>query len=74
MTLIRFGILGTVHGQLVRSGRTLISCKRKVNGNERVDFTSQMFNSIIPDYDEFNESISKERFSASLIDQPIVDQ
>ena len=63
MTLKRFGIIETVHGQLVPTGRTLISCKRKVNGNERVDFTSQMFNSIIPDHDEFNESVSKERFS-----------
>ena len=71
MTLKRFGIRETVHGQLVRTGRTLISCKRKVNGNERVDFTSQMFNSIIADHDEFNESVSKERFSVSLIDQPI---
>ena len=40
-----------------------------MNGNERVDFTSQMFNSIIPDHDEFNESVSKERFSAPLIGQ-----
>ena len=69
MTLKRFGVLETVHGQLVRSGCTLISFKRKVNGNERVDFTSQMFNSIIPDHDEFNESVSKERFSAPLIGQ-----
>ena len=30
-----------------------------MNGNERVDFTSQMFNSIIPDRDEFNELVSK---------------
>jgi len=33
--------------------------KRKMTGNERVDFTSQMFNSIIPDKDEFNKLVTK---------------
>ena len=63
MTLKRFGIRGIVGGQRVLTGSPLISSKRKVNGNERVDFTSQMFNSIIPDHDEFNELVSKKRFS-----------
>ena len=63
MTLKRFGIHEIVLGQCVLTGCPLISSKRKVNGNERVDFTSQMFNSIIPDHDEFNELVSKKRFS-----------
>lgn len=63
MTLKRFGVHRIVRGQFVITVFLMISCKRKLNGNERVDFTSQMFNSIIPDHDEFNESVSKERFS-----------
>ena len=67
MTLKRFGIREIVRGQRALTGRPLISCKRKVNGNERVDFTSQMFNSIIPDHDEFNELVSKKGFQNDAI-------
>ena len=52
-----------LRAQRALTGCPLISSKRKVNGNERVDFTSQMFNSIIPEHDEFNELVSKKRFS-----------
>ena len=68
MTLKRFGISDCVgslrpdSGQPLLPDRLLIPPKRKINGNERVDFTSQMFNSIIPDQDEFNEFVSKIEF------------
>ena len=68
MTLKRFGVHRIVRGQFVITVFLMISCKRKLNGNERVDFTSQMFNSIIPDHDEFNEDGKVENESDKKID------